>query len=121
MYIYVAGPYTNGAPDGNVRAAVDAAEQLRKMGHTPFVPHLNFLWGMVHQHGYEYWMDWCLEWVDRCDALLRIDGHSPGGDREVKYAHEQGMPVYESVDEVNGGDLCDAVTSGSMNDERVEG
>lgn len=100
MYIYIAGPYTGGAPDGNIRAAVDAAERLQEKGHTPFIPHTTFLWGVVHEHDYEFWMDWCFKWVKKCDALLRIDGASPGGDREVEYAEELGMPVYMDIENI---------------------
>ena len=100
MYIYIAGPYTGGAPDGNLRAAADAAEAIHEKGHTPFIPHTSFLWGIVHEHDYEFWMDWCFEWLDTCDALLRLDGHSPGADREVEYAKEHGIDVYHSLDDI---------------------
>lgn len=101
-YIYVAGPYTEGNPDGNVRAAVDAADELMEAGYTPFCPHLNFLWGLRHDRPYDDWLDWCLQWVEQCDALLRLDGHSPGGDTEVERAEDRGMPVYHGLDEVPG-------------------
>lgn len=96
--VYVAGPYTEGTPDVNVRRAVDAAEKLRQAGLVPFVPHLNFLWGMVHQNSYDYWMEWCLDWLARCDAIVRLPGQSKGGDIEVEQSEEWDLAVYDSVE-----------------------
>lgn len=93
-YVYVAGPYTQGDPIVNVRNAVEVAAYLMDHGHTPLVPHLNFSWHLVEPRPYEDWMSWCLDWVVKCDALLRIPGDSPGADREVKQAEKAGIPVY---------------------------
>jgi len=57
--VYIAGPYTKGVPDENLRNAIDATEHVRNAGYTPFVLHLNVLWGMVY--GHSYWLEWCLD------------------------------------------------------------
>ena len=45
---------------------------------------------------YETWMEYDLAWLGACEALLRLPGHSPGADREVRYA--LGREEVEEVD-----------------------
>jgi hypothetical protein len=54
----------------------------------------------VHPHAYEDWMEQCLSWVERCDALLRLPGSSPGADREAQHAMQKGIPVFYSLEEL---------------------
>lgn len=98
--VYVAGPYTRGDVDTNVRTAMDIATELTRKGFVPFVPHLYHYWDKVHPNGYEHWMWLCLSWVERCDCLLRFSGESPGADREVQHAKENGLRVYHSLEEL---------------------
>ena len=93
MLIYVAGPYTNGDVALNVRKAIDAGNVLRSMGHTPFVPHLTHFWHMIHPHDIQYWYDYDMEWLKKCDALFRLPGESKGADAEEDLARELGLPV----------------------------
>lgn len=93
-FVYIAGPLTHGNPILNVRAAIEAADKVRAWGGVPDIPHLS-----IHDHFliprlYEFWITEDLERVARCDALYRIGGHSPGGDREVQHAHSLGIPVF---------------------------
>jgi hypothetical protein len=41
-----------------------------------------------------------MHWLELCDAVYRIEGASPGADREVRRAVEVGMPVYYSLEEL---------------------
>jgi hypothetical protein len=38
--------------------------------------------------------------LERCDAVLRIEGASKGADEDVRIAHQRGLPVYSSIEEV---------------------
>jgi hypothetical protein len=38
--------------------------------------------------------------ADRCDAILRIEGRSPGADDEVERVRARGGRVYHSVEEI---------------------
>jgi hypothetical protein len=42
--------------------------------------------------------------LHHCDAVLRLPGESTGADNDVRIAHELGIPVYTSIDEVP---VCD--------------
>jgi len=57
--VYVAGPYSLGQPDENIRAATDAAEKLWHAGFIPFVPHWNFFWGFLYPKDHKEWLCWC--------------------------------------------------------------
>lgn len=96
--IYVAGPYTLGDVAVNVRAAIDAANQLLALGFIPFVPHLSHFWHMIAHHPYEDWIRYDLQWLEACDAVLRLPGESKGADLEVKRAGELHIPVYPGID-----------------------
>jgi hypothetical protein len=99
--IYVAGPYTQGGDMAlNVRRAIEAADGLARRGHVPFIPHLTHFWHMLCPHEYEFWMQQDLAWLRQCEAVLRLEGESPGADREVQAARELGLAVYRSVYEV---------------------
>lgn len=96
--IYVAGPISKGDQFTNVRNAVIAASKLRAVGYAPFVPHLTCIWHMMSPDDYEAWMEYDFAWIVVCDALVRLDGESPGSDREVVYARSIGKPVFFGVD-----------------------
>ena len=97
MRVYVAGPYSKGHVNENVRAAVEAGERLLKAGHTPYIPHLNHLWDLLFPAPYEQWMRLDLEWLLQCEVVLRLPGESAGADLEVATADQLGIPVFYNV------------------------
>ena len=97
-WIYVSGPYTKGGVGVNVRRAIQAGLQLRDAGLVSIVPHLFHLAELVEPRPYDYWLEWDLALLTRCDALLRLPGESPGADLEVLRARELGLPVFSSLD-----------------------
>ena len=38
--------------------------------------------------------------IERCDAILRLEGASKGADNDVRLAKERGIPVYYHIDEI---------------------
>ena len=98
--VYIAGPYTAGPWEYNIRAVIAAADEVMEAGHIPFIPHtMTTLWALVSPRSKQDWLEFDFAWLAVCDALIRIDGESPGGDAEVEYAQENDIPVCESVDE----------------------
>jgi len=96
--VYIAGPYSGGDVEDNVRAAMHAAHAVMDLGVVPFVPHLcHFLHGL-RERGYEEWMNFDFVWLDRTDALLRIPGVSPGAEREVLRMLKLGRPIFHSIE-----------------------
>ena len=100
MRVYVSSPYSLGGVEANVRTAINAATELLDAGYWPYVPLLCHFWHQQRPRDYETWMALDLAWLAVCDCVLRLPGESPGADREVARAHELGLPVYGSVEEV---------------------
>lgn len=95
MKIYVAGPLNgSGDRDVNVRRACFVGTAIRDAGHVPFVPHTNVVWHAHYPAEEATWLAWDFAWLDACDALVRLPGHSPGSDREVKRAETNKQPIY---------------------------
>ena len=101
--VYIASPYSDGNRLINVMTSLQYAEDLVEWGLIPFTPLLYHYWDELHEHDWEFWLNQCLYWVGKCDAVLRLPGESKGADIEVEYAQHRGIPVFYDV-----GDLLDA-------------
>ena len=97
--IYIAGPYTSN-PEENVRKALSVADELLDRGLVPFIPHLAHWWEQLSPKNYETWVDYGLNWLEVCDCLYRIQGESPGADKETERARELGLPIFVTVEDV---------------------
>ena len=103
LYVFVSGPlFSSGRVTDNVRLAVEAADRLMDLGHKPFVPHLSVHADMVKPRPEKDWVRLDLDWLVQCDALLRLPGYSKHGDLEVEYARQHFIPVYYSIEELDG-------------------
>ncbi len=104
MRIYIAGPYSAAAPDQveqNVAKAIDAAIEVLRKGHWPFVPHLtHFVELRAKSRGlsisWEEYVAWDLKWLEVCDGLLLL-GSSPGANIELEKARALGIRVFDSL------------------------
>jgi nucleoside 2-deoxyribosyltransferase len=98
--VYVAGPYSAPTSDGvldNIRTAVNAGNALMDAGLDVLVPHLSDVLHAAKPRDYERWMTLDFNLLSRCDAVYRLDGVSPGADREVDYARRLGIPVFRDL------------------------
>lgn len=98
--IYVAGPYSSD-PLANTQTAIAYGNRLLELGYAPFIPHLSHFWHELFDHDYEEWLDYGLEWVKVCDAILRLPGESNGADFETELAAGIDVPVYHSIEELH--------------------
>lgn len=100
--VYVAGPMTgSGNPYANIYRGLDVAVTLLDRGYAPYVPHLTCILEMTQgQRSRETWLGLDKAFLLTCDALVRLDGVSPGADDEVRWATEAGIPVYYSLDQL---------------------
>lgn len=99
--VYIASPYTIGDVPLNVRAQIDAANELMDLGFVPFVPLYSHFQHMIHPRKYEDWIELDLEWLPACDCLLRLPGESKGADMEFDFAKKLDIPIYHSIQELN--------------------
>jgi hypothetical protein len=126
LMIMVAGPYRSGTGDDpakmaeNVRAMEAYTLPLYRAGHLPIVGEWIAL-PLVALAGSERVGDDAFNEIfhpiaehllDHCDAILRVGGPSHGADQLVEFAHERGISVFHSLEEVPG---CAVVASGSGN------
>ncbi len=92
-HIYIAGPlYGSGHQDDNVRAVLEVAGIVQDKGHIPFVPHLYYFWNLLYRRPRQMWLDLDKEWLRKCDAMLRIEGESPGSTLEEEWCTEFQIP-----------------------------
>jgi hypothetical protein len=64
----------------------------------PFVPHLNHFWDFFYPFPTEAWVEWDMEWLRQCDALLRLPGLSFHSEKEVQEMLRLGRPVYYDIE-----------------------
>jgi hypothetical protein len=105
--IYVAGPITaltKAQERENVIEAIKIGIEILKLGHYPFIPHLN--WFMVPfmesaglRMGWQDFMDWDEPCREFCDSLYFIRP-SRGADKELERTIGEGKRIYYSLDEI---------------------
>jgi len=103
MRVYVAGPITLGDYPTNIRNAINAGLELLKLGHSPYIPHLDFLLVLIQPMSFEQLLEWDKNWLLLCDSLLRLPGESKGADIEEAFAREHDIPVYYSIQALTNG------------------
>lgn len=114
MLILIAGPYRSGTGDDpqkmaeNLRRLEEASWPIFQAGHIPMIGEWVALpiWNVAggKQVG-DTLYDQILHptagrLIERCDAILRLEGESKGADNDVRLAKQRGIPVYYSMDEV---------------------
>lgn len=97
--VYIASPYSKGNSVTNIRRSFLAAEDLIEKGFLPFCPLLCHVWDIASPHPEQYWFDYDLKWLLKCDFVLRLVGESRGADAEIIEAHKAGIAVFYSLDE----------------------
>jgi hypothetical protein len=109
MWIIVSGPYRKGSTEpaawaANLRRLNAAAYEIFRQGHVPVIG-VNMALPVIDAAGSgeydELMMPLSLSLTERCDADLRIGGHSLGADGEVARFHERNLPVFHSMDEIS--------------------
>ena len=74
----------------NVQKAIQAAIQVMKFGHFPFLPHLNYYLHINSDTEFprDYWLQSDNTWPDFCDALLYL-APCNGADKEWRGQEER--------------------------------
>ena len=114
MLILIAGPYRSGTNDDpklmkqNLDKLQSVALPLFRKGHIPMIGEWVAL-PLIHLAGSQKPGDEAWEEIqypvahrllEKCDAVLRLEGASKGADIDVKKAKERGLKVYYNLDEV---------------------
>lgn len=104
LRIYVAGPITADDPDvvsKNEETAKKVGEELLKLGHFPYVPHVHFAdWNVDRPKFRETFLKHGEDIIERwADALFFI-APSNGANREKAKAESLGLQIFTSLEEV---------------------
>ncbi|MCT2564173.1 DUF4406 domain-containing protein [Chryseobacterium herbae] len=114
MLILIAGPYRSGTNDDpelirkNLNNLEAAALPIFRKGHIPMIGEWLAL-PLIHlagssQIGDEAWQE--IQYpiahriLEKCDAVLRIEGHSKGADEDLKIARERGLTIYYNIEDI---------------------
>lgn len=114
MMILIAGPYRSGTGDDpqkmadNLRRLESVSYELFKAGHLPMIGEWVALpvWHIAGGKSVgdalynEIFHPTADRLIERCDAILRLEGASTGADNDVRLAQERGIPVYYSLGDV---------------------
>lgn len=99
--VYIAGPYANPDPVLNTRRAFEAGLAIYEVSGCPvIVPHLTLLGHAMFPRDVEFWYEFDLAQLAKCDLMLRLPGDSTGADREEQCALELGMPIWYSLEDM---------------------
>ncbi len=114
LLVLVAGPYRSGTNDDpeliqkNLDRLEACAQAVYGAGHIPMIGEWVAL-PLMRQAGStslhdpiaaQYLYPVASRLLERCDAVLRIEGASKGADQDVRLARERGLAVYTSVSEL---------------------
>ena len=112
--ILIAGPYRGGTNDDpllikkNLDKLESVALPLFRKGHIPMIGEWVAL-PLMHLAGSKEIGDSILDDIkypvahrllEKCDAILRLEGASKGADNDVRIAKERGLKIYYSLDEI---------------------
>jgi hypothetical protein len=114
MLILIAGPYRSGTGDdpakmaANLRRLEEASWPIFEAGHVPMIGEWVALpvWnaaggGSVGDTLYDQiFHPTAGRLIERCDAVLRLEGASTGADNDVRLANERGIPVYKRIEDI---------------------
>jgi type III secretory pathway component EscU len=116
LIILIAGPYRSGTNDDprliarNLDRLESFALSVYRAGHIPMIGEWIAL-PLIRKAGgvqlgdaisEEFLYPVASRLLERCDAVLRIEGESKGADQDVRIARERGLPVYFRLEEVPG-------------------
>ena len=99
--VYIACPMTgSGNMHENVQNSILAQRRLIGLGYAPINPALTHYADPDNIIAHDVWMEVDLPIVQSCDAVLRLPGKSKGADIETRHASLNGIPVYNSFEEL---------------------
>jgi hypothetical protein len=114
MLILIAGPYRSGTNDDprlmqqNLDKLESVALPLFRKGHIPMIGEWVAL-PLIHlagstKPGDKAWEEMqypvAHRLLEKCDAVLRLEGASKGADEDVRKAKEKGLKIYYNIEDI---------------------
>lgn len=101
LKVYIAGPISGKDQMDNIGYAIRVADTLLDNNYMPFIPHLASFWQFHSSLSYKTLTEYGIEWLRVCDAVFRLEGDSPGADKEVAFAMDYSIPVFHDMIPLN--------------------
>ena len=94
--VYICGPYRKPNVMLNIAIAVEHGLRVyHDAGAVPLIPHLSGFVDFYKPHSEDFWLEFTLHQMLRCDAVYRYSmNYSEGADLEVKAAELHSIPVF---------------------------
>ena len=92
--VFIAGSFNTSL---EVFAAMSTWNELWEIGFAPLCPQLAHFLDIEHPRPPEEWLEYALEWLPLCDALLILSGTDEAAVEEKDNAESLNIPVYSSV------------------------
>lgn len=112
MRIYIAGPLSSKEKNKrnpskvvtdyiqNIHKMAKVASKVRRLGHYPYVPGLDFLLGVVVGDWEEDdYRDIGMSFLEVCDAML-VTSWSWGVEQEIKFAQSKGIKILYKLEDI---------------------
>lgn len=108
MMVLIAGPYRSGTNGeaaliaANLERLERAAVPVYQAGHLPVIGEwlaLPLIGQCPETDPETFFYPVAHRLLDKCDAVLRIEGASKGADQDVAIARSQGKPVFYSIED----------------------
>ena len=99
LRIYVAGPLNGDtcAYLANMHNMLCVSSAIRRKGHSPYIPCLDFMCGILEGHmEYQDYLNMSQPWLKVADALFFM-APSPGANCELATAQLQGIPIFTDL------------------------
>lgn len=94
--LYIAGPYTHPDPVENTHRACRVATIVyEQTDWVPYVPHVSLVHHLVTPRPPEWWYEFDLHHLAKCDGIVRLPGESHGADREMEVARSLGIRIID--------------------------
>jgi hypothetical protein len=114
MMILIAGPYRGGTNDNaelmklNLSKLEAAALPIFRLGHIPIIgewvalPLIKLAGSKAvgDDHWNEIQYPVAHRLLEKCDAVLRLEGASKGADEDVRIAKERGLKIYYKLEDI---------------------
>ena len=101
-HVFVVGVWEGLNASVKANRVIDVAEELYTTGIClPVVPDTLLLWHRRHPHTDEFWLEYELQIMKRCDAVLAVGDGIVVESLEVAEAHRLEMPVFYTQEDLH--------------------
>lgn len=101
-HVYLIGAWDEVNQTVKSNRVIDVADELYTSGVClPVVPDLLLMWHRRHPHPDEFWLEYELQIMKRCDAVLVVGDNESLASDELLEAHRIDLPVFYTQEDLH--------------------